>query len=272
MGKLSGKVALVTGASKGIGAGIAKELAAQGASVVINYATSKQGADAVVKAITDARSKAMAIGGSVAKAADITAIFAEVKKQFGRLDILINNAGVYEFGPLEAVTEEKINWMFSTNVTGLLLTTQAASALFPTEGGSVINISSIVTTLAPPASVVYTASKGAVDSITRVLAKELGGRKIRVNAVSPGLVATEGVESAGSAAPISSVKPWPPLRSDASVSLTISPRWSPSSPLTTRVGSPAPSSKQAAASADCSWVTRKPTSQKRDVGRPHRGE
>jgi 3-oxoacyl-[acyl-carrier protein] reductase len=197
MGKLSGKVTLVTGASKGIGAGIAKELAAQGASVVVNYATSKQGAEAVVKTITDAGGKAVAVGGSVAKAADIASIFAEVKKQFGRLDVLVNNAGVYEFGALEAITEERINWMFATNVTGLLLTTQAASALFPAEGGSVINISSIVTSLAPPTSVVYTATKGAVDSITRVLAKELGARKIRVNAVSPGLVATEGVESAG---------------------------------------------------------------------------
>ncbi len=197
MGKLSGKVTLVTGASKGIGAGIAKELAAQGASVVVNYATSKQGADAVVKTITDAGGKAVAVGGSVAKAADIASIFAEVKKQFGRLDVLVNNAGVYEFGALEAITEERINWMFGTNVTGLLLTTQAASALFPAEGGSVINISSIATTLTPPTSVVYTATKGAVDSITRVLAKELGARRIRVNAVNPGLVATEGVESAG---------------------------------------------------------------------------
>lgn len=197
MGKLSGKIALVTGASKGIGAGIAKELAAQGAAVVVNYATSKEGADSVVKAITDSGGKAVAIGGSVAKAAEIASIFAEIKKQFGKLDILVNNAGVYEFAPLEAVTEEKINWMFATNVTGLLLTTQAAAALFSSDGGSVINISSVATTLAPPTSVVYTATKGAVDSITRVLAKELGARKIRVNAVNPGLVATEGVESAG---------------------------------------------------------------------------
>lgn len=197
MGKLSGKIALVTGASKGIGAGIAKELAAQGATVIVNYATSKEGADSVVKAITDSGGKAVAIGGSVAQAVEIAAIFAEIKKQFGKLDILVNNAGVYEFAPLEAVTEEKINWMFAINVTGLLLTTQAAAALFSSDGGSVINISSVATTLAPPTSVVYTATKGAVDSITRVLAKELGARKIRVNAVNPGLVATEGVESAG---------------------------------------------------------------------------
>lgn len=197
MGKLSGKVAVVTGASKGIGAAIAKELAAHGATVVVNYATSQQGADKVVSAITEAGGKAIAIGGSVAKSAEIASLFAETKKHFGKVDILVNNAGVYEFGPLEAITEEKINWMYSTNVTGLLLTTQAAVALFPAEGGSIINIGSIVSEVTPPASAVYSGTKGAVDAITRVFAKELGPRKIRVNAVNPGMVNTEGTNSAG---------------------------------------------------------------------------
>src|ERR1700744_159570 len=170
MGKLTGKVAVVTGASKGIGAGIAKALGAEGASVVVNYASDKTGADKTV---------------------------AETKKAFGKVDILVNNAGVYAFAPLEEITEEEINRIYSTNVTGLLLTTKAAVKLFPSEGGSVINIGSVVSELTPPNSSIYTGTKGAVDAITRVLAKELGPKKIRVNAVNPGLTITEGVQSAG---------------------------------------------------------------------------
>ena len=197
MAKLTGKVALVTGASKGIGAGIAKELAAQGASVIVNYATSKQGAETVVAEIVKAGGNAVAIGGSVAKSAEIATLFAEAIKAYGRLDILVNNAGVYAFSPLEAITEEAIQHMFGTNVTGLLLVTQAAVALFPPEGGSVINIGSIVSETTPPMSAIYSGTKGAVDVITRVFAKELGARNIRVNAVNPGLTVTEGVRTAG---------------------------------------------------------------------------
>lgn len=197
MGKLTGKVAVVTGASKGIGAAIARELAAQGASVVVNYASSKEGADNVVAEIVQAGGKAKAVGGSVAKAAEIDSLFAETKKAFGKVDILVNNAGVYAFTPLEAITEEEIERIFGTNVTGLILATKAGVALFPVEGGSVINISSVASELAPPLSAVYSGTKGAVDSITRVLAKELGPRKIRVNAVNPGPVVTEGFKSAG---------------------------------------------------------------------------
>ena len=197
MGKLTGKVAVVTGASKGIGAGIAKELAAQGASVVVNYASSKEGADKVVAEIVQAGGKAKAVGGSVAKAADIDSLFAETKKAFGKVDILVNNAGVYTFAPLEAITEGEIERIFGTNVTGLILATKAGVALFPAEGGSVINIGSVASELAPPMSAVYSGTKGAVDSITRVLAKELGPRKIRVNAVNPGPVASDGYKSAG---------------------------------------------------------------------------
>ena len=197
MGKLTGKVAVVTGASKGIGAGIAKELAAQGASVVVNYASSKEGAEKVVAEIAKKGGKAIAIGGSVAKAAEIDALFAETAKTFGKVDILVNNAGVYAFTPLEQVTEEAVERLFGTNVTGLLLATKAGVALFPPEGGSIINIGSVVSELAPSASAVYSGTKGAVDSITRVLAKELGPKKIRVNSVNPGPVVTEGFKSAG---------------------------------------------------------------------------
>jgi 3-oxoacyl-[acyl-carrier protein] reductase len=197
MGKLSGKVAVVTGASKGIGAGIAKALGAAGASVVVNYASDKAGADKTVAEITKAGGQAIAVGASVAKSAEIDKLFAETKKAFGKLDILVNNAGVYSFAPLEAITEEEINRIYGTNVTGLLLTTKAAVALFPQEGGSVINIGSVVSELTPPSSAVYTSSKGAVDTITRVLAKELGPKKIRVNAVNPGFTITEGTHSAG---------------------------------------------------------------------------
>jgi 3-oxoacyl-[acyl-carrier protein] reductase len=197
MAKLTGKVAVVTGASKGIGAGIAKELAAQGASVVVNYASSKEGAEKVVAEITKAGGKAIAVGGSVAKAAEIDGLFAAAKKAYGKVDILVNNAGVYAFSPLEEITEEEVDRIFDTNVKGLLLTTKAGVALFPAEGGSVINIGSVVSENTPPTSAVYSGTKGAVDAITRVFAKELGPKKIRVNAVNPGPVSTEGVRSAG---------------------------------------------------------------------------
>src|SRR6202161_380782 len=173
MGKLTGKVAVVTGASKGIGAGIAQELAAQGASVVVNYASSKEGADKVVAGITKAGGKAIAVGGSVAKTEEIDKLFAETKKAFGQVDILVNNAGVYNFLPLEKITEEDIAWMYGTNVRGLLLATKAGVALFPQEGGSIINIGSVASEQTPPMSAVYSGTKGAVAAITRVFATEL---------------------------------------------------------------------------------------------------
>jgi 3-oxoacyl-[acyl-carrier protein] reductase len=195
--KLAGKVAVVTGASKGIGASIAKHLAAEGASVVVNYASSKTGADKVVTEITSAGGKAIAVQGDVAKKTDIERLFAETKKAFGPLDVLVNNAGIYEFAPLEQITEEHFHKQFNLNVLGLLLTTQEALKYFSSTGGSVINISSLVSTLAPPNAAVYSATKGAVDTITASLAKELGARKIRVNAVRPGLVETEGTVTSG---------------------------------------------------------------------------
>ncbi len=197
MGKLQGKVAVVTGASKGIGAGIAKGLAAEGASVVVNYSSSKEGADRVVKEITDKGGKAVAVQGSVAKTADVERILAEAKKAFGPLDILVNNAGVYEFSPVEEITEEHYNRIFNTNVLGLLLTTKEALKHFNGNGGSIINIGSAVTEVYPPNSAVYTGTKGAVDAITRTLAKELGPKKIRVNSINPGVTETEGVHAAG---------------------------------------------------------------------------
>ncbi len=197
MASLTGKVAVVTGASKGIGAGIAKALGAAGASVVVNYSTSKEGADRVVAEIKAAGGAAVAIGGNVAKAAEIDALFAETKKQFGKVDVLVNNAGVYTFSPLESITEEAIDTTFNVNVRGLLLATKAAVALFPAEGGSVINIGSVVSEQTPPATAVYSGTKGAVDAITRVFAKELGPRKIRVNAINPGATVTEGAKAAG---------------------------------------------------------------------------
>src|SRR5437660_5723011 len=197
MNRLSGKTAVVTGASKGIGAGIAKGLAAEGAAVVVNYASSKDGADRVVADIRAKGGKAIAVQGDVAKAADVKKIFVEAKQAFGRLDILVNNAGVYNFLPLEEVTEEDFHRHFNINVLGLLLATKEAAKLFGDEGGSVINIGSEVSDLTPPNSVVYTATKGAVDAVTGVLAKELGPRKIRVNSINPGMVDTEGVHSAG---------------------------------------------------------------------------
>jgi len=196
--KLAGKTALVTGASKGIGASIAKHLAAAGASVAVNYASSKAGADKVVAEIIAAGGKAFAVAGDVSKPEDITRLLAETKSAFGgRLDILVNNAGVYEFAPLEAVTPELFHRQFNINVLGLLLVTQAAVPLFPATGGSVINISSIVAKNAIPGSSVYSATKAAVDSITRVLSAELGAKQIRVNSINPGMVETEGVHAAG---------------------------------------------------------------------------
>ncbi len=196
MSTLKGKVAVVTGASKGIGAAIAKSLAAAGASVVVNYASSKAGADTVVAAITAAGGKAVAVGGDVSKAAEAQGIIEAAVKTYGRLDILVNNSGVYEFGAIEAVTEENFHRMFNINVLGLLLTTQAAVKHLG-EGGSIINIGSVVTRITPPGSAVYTGTKGAVDAITGVLARELGPKKIRVNALNPGMVETEGTHSAG---------------------------------------------------------------------------
>jgi 3-oxoacyl-[acyl-carrier protein] reductase len=197
MSKLKGKVAVVTGASKGIGAAIAEHLAAEGAAVVVNYSSSKEGADRVVAAITAKGGRAVAVQANVAKPADIQRLFAEAKKAFGRLDILVNNAGLYEFAPLEEITPENYHKMFDLNVLGLLLATKEAVKHIGPEGGSIINISSVVSTLAPPNAAVYSATKGAVDTITKSLAKELGPRKIRVNAINPGMVETEGFRAAG---------------------------------------------------------------------------
>jgi 3-oxoacyl-[acyl-carrier protein] reductase len=197
MNKLTNKVAVVTGASKGIGAGIAKSLAAEGAAVVVNYASSKQDADRVVAEITGQGGKAVAVQGDVSKASDVQRLFAETKRAFGKLDVLVNNAGVYEFAALGEITEEQFHRLFNTNVLGLLLATQEALRLFGPEGGSVINIGSTVSSLTPPTTAVYTATKGAVDAVTHVLAKELGPKKIRVNSINPGIVETEGVHAAG---------------------------------------------------------------------------
>jgi 3-oxoacyl-[acyl-carrier protein] reductase len=197
MSKLTGKVAVVTGASKGIGADIAKGLAAEGAAVVVNYASSKEGAEKVVAEITKAGGKAVAVQGDVAKEADVNRIFAETKKTFGKLDILVNNAGVYQFSPIEEVNTELYNRLFNTNVLGTLLATREAVKLFGDNGGSIINIGSAVTELNVPTSSIYTATKGAVDSITAVLSKELGPKKIRVNSINPGMIETEGTHSAG---------------------------------------------------------------------------
>jgi len=196
MGNLTGKVAIVTGASKGIGASIAKALAAQGAAVVVNYASSPAGADAVVDQITQAGGKALAVRGDVGRQADAQALVDAATSKFGRLDILVNNSGVYAFQPLSELTEAEFHRQFNTNVLGLLLTTQAA-VKHMSEGASIINISSAVTRLTPAASAIYSGTKGAVDAITGVLAKELGPRRIRVNAVNPGIVQTEGTHSAG---------------------------------------------------------------------------
>ncbi|QNI36340.1 SDR family NAD(P)-dependent oxidoreductase [Edaphobacter albus] len=197
MSKLAGKVAVVTGASKGIGADIAKGLAREGASVVVNYSSSKEGADKVVAEITKAGGKAIAIQGNVAKEDDVNRLFAETKEVFGKLDILVNNAGVYQFAPIEEFTVEHFSYHFNTNVLGLLLATREAVKLFGDNGGSIINVGSAATSLAVPSASAYTATKGAVDSITSVLAKELGPKKIRVNSINPGMVETEGVHTLG---------------------------------------------------------------------------
>jgi 3-oxoacyl-[acyl-carrier protein] reductase len=197
MSELKGKVAIVTGASKGIGAGIAKRMAEEGAAVVVNYASSKEGADRVVSEITKKGGKAIAVQGDVSKVADVKRLFAEAKRAFGAPDVLVNNAGIFAFDPLEAVTEDEFHREFNTNVLGPILTIQEALKHFGPEGGSVINISSVVSTGAVPNSVVYSATKGAVDSIARVLGTELAARKIRVNTIAPGGVETEGSHSLG---------------------------------------------------------------------------
>jgi len=195
--KLSGKVAIVTGASKGIGAGIAKSLAAEGAAVVVNYSSSKAGADRVVAQITAKGGKAVAVQGDVGKAEDVKRLFENTKDTFGSLDILVNNAGVYRFEPPQQVTEDEFHREFNTNVLGTILSTREAIKYFGPDGGSVINISSVASTLTPPQSVVYSATKSALDGVTRVLAKELGSRNIRVNSINPGGVETEGTHSSG---------------------------------------------------------------------------
>jgi 3-oxoacyl-[acyl-carrier protein] reductase len=196
-GKLNGKVAVVTGASKGIGAGIANEFAAEGASVIVNYASAKHDADRVVDEISKRGGKAIAIQGSVANKSEVGRLLTEGEKAFGKIDILVNNAGVYEFMPLEEITEKRFHRMFDTNVLGILLVTQEALRHFNSDGGSIINIGSLASSLTPPTGVIYNATKGAVDAITRTLAKELGPRKIRVNSINPGMVITEGAVAGG---------------------------------------------------------------------------
>ena len=195
--RLTGKVAVVTGASKGIGAAIALHLAAEGAAVVVNYATSKGGAERVVNEVVRKGGRAVAVQADVSRQADVHRLFAEAKKAFGRLDILVNNAGIYEFAPLEDVTAAHFHKQFDLNVLGLILATQEAVKHFGPDGGTIVNISSVAATSAPPNTSVYSATKAAVDAVTRSLAKELGPRNIRVNAINPGMVETEGVHAAG---------------------------------------------------------------------------
>jgi 3-oxoacyl-[acyl-carrier protein] reductase len=197
MGKLAGQVAVVTGASKGIGAGIAKALGAEGASVVVNYSSSREGADRVVREITANGGKAIAVQGDVSKQADITRLFETTKKAYGKLNILVNNAGIYEFAPLEGTTEDLFHRQFNLNVLGLLLTTKEAVKLMGPEGGSIINIGSGISKMLPPNTSIYSATKASVDAITSILSKELGARKIRVNSINPGLIQTEGVHAQG---------------------------------------------------------------------------
>ena len=197
MGKLANKVAVVTGASKGIGAEIARELAVAGAAVVVNYATSRDGADKVVAEITGSGGKAIAIQGDVAKAGDVERLFAEANRAFGPIDVLVNNAGVYQFSPIEQISEEEFHREFNTNVLGVLLAAREAVKHFGPDGGSIVNLGSVATRIAPPDSAIYVATKSAVDGITRVLAKELGPRKIRVNSINPGGVETEGFHTLG---------------------------------------------------------------------------
>jgi 3-oxoacyl-[acyl-carrier protein] reductase len=211
--RLEGKVAVVTGASKGIGASIAKHLADEGAAVVVNYATSKHGADRVVAEITGKGGRAVAVQADMSKHADIKRLFAEAKKAFGRLDVLVNNAGIYEFAPLEEVTAEHFHRQFDLNVLGLILASQEAANHFGSAGGSIINISSVVATAAPATASVYSATKAAVDAVTRSLAKELAPRNIRVNSINPGLVETEGTTSAGTTADESDFRKWYVLQS-----------------------------------------------------------
>ncbi len=195
--KLEGKIALVTGASKGIGAEIALQLAAAGASVAVNYSSSKEGADRVVAAITGKGGKAVAIHANLTDPKDVQKLVAETKKAFGPIDILVNNAGIYEFAPLNDLTPEHFHKQFDLNVLGLLLVSQEAARAFNPGGGSIVNISSGVSTITPPNSAVYSATKASVDAITSVLSKELAPRKIRVNSVNPGMIETEGVRAAG---------------------------------------------------------------------------
>ena len=197
MGKLKNRIAVVTGASKGIGAGIAKGFAAEGANVVVNYASSKEDAERVITEIKEKGGKAIAVQADLSKAADVRRLFAETRKAFGKLDVLVNNAGIYEFATLAEITEEQFHRLFNTNVLGLILATQEAAKLFGPAGGSIINIGSTASQVTLPATAVYTATKGAVDAITHVLAKELGPKKIRVNSINPGMVETEGVRTGG---------------------------------------------------------------------------
>jgi 3-oxoacyl-[acyl-carrier protein] reductase len=197
MKKLDGKIAVVTGASKGIGASIAKHLAAEGAAVVVNYASSKEGADRVVDEIISAGGKAIAVQADVSKKAEVEQLFAKTQQVLGKLDILVNNAGIYEYVPLEDITEEHFHKHFDLNVLGLILTSQQAAKSFGSAGGSIINISSIASTVTPATASVYSATKAAVDAVTKSLAKELGPRKIRVNSINPGMVETEGIQATG---------------------------------------------------------------------------
>jgi 3-oxoacyl-[acyl-carrier protein] reductase len=236
--KLNGKIALITGASKGIGAGIAKAYANQGATVVVNYASNKNDADKVVEEITTNGGKAIAIQGNVEKAADVKRIFEQIAKTFGKLDILVNNAGVYSFAGIDDITEESFHRMFNINVLGSILTIQQAAKLFGDKGGAIINVGSIVSTLDMPTTLVYTQTKYAVDAMTRILAKEFGPKKIRVNSINPGLIETEGSHSSGV------------MNGDAE-------KWHVSETPLARVGKPEDIAKVAVflASEDSYWIT-----------------